>query len=254
MVGPAVKGVLKLSKFLIDVLSKPGMPPKAAKGAIKRAANEAGMTVPEFKKTAKAQIKGAATEGSDSDKNVAKRLGITVAELKKKREASLKASKKKPKVKQTKKEKRETDRLVKQSEAEERGDLQQGAGVYGGRRVQTVRGTENRKGLQKPHIIESPSGRLKSKQEVDTTDWNKVEKMRQELDPHADPASVIYKQMRGKDLSSDQLKELEEMLSTGALSLKKSGGTVKRNKGGVVRGVGQATKGFGNATYSKKMY
>jgi len=254
MTGPAVKGVLKLSKFLIDVLSKPGMPPKAAKGAIKRAANKAGMTVPEFKKTAKAQIKGAVTKGSDSDQAVAERLGITVAELKKKRKASLKASKSKPKVKQTRKEKRETAKLVKQSKAEERGELQKGAGVSGGRRVQTVRGPENRKGLQRPHIIEAPRGRLKSKQEVDTTDWNKVEKMRQELDPHADPASVIYKQMRGKDLSSDQLKELEEMLDTGALSLKKSGGTVKRNKGGVVRGVGQATKGFGNATYSKKMY
>jgi len=254
MAGPAVKGVLKLSKFLIDALSKPGKPSRATNIAVKNAANKADMSVTEFKKAAKAQIKGAATKGSKSDQDVAERLGITVAELKKKRKASLKARKKKPEIKQTKKEKRATDRLVKQSEEEERGELQKGAGVYGGKRVQTVRGAEDRKGLQRPHIIEAPRGRLKSKQEVDTTDWNKVEKMRQKLDPHADPASVIYKQMRGKDLSPDQLKELEEMLSTGTLSLKKSGGTVKRNKGGVVRGVGQATKGFGNATYSKKMY
>jgi len=251
MAGPLAKFI---TKAVTKALTKRGAPSKGEKAALTRAAKKANMPVTEFKEKAKAEIKGAATEGSDSDKNVAKRLGITVAELKKKRKASLEASKKKPKVKQTKKEKRETARLVKQSKAEEQGDLQKGAGVSGGRRVQTVRGAENRKGLQKPHTIESPSGRLKSKQEVDTTDWNKVEKMRQELDPHADPASVIYKQMRGKDLSSDQLKELEEMLDTGALSLKKSGGTVKRNKGGVVRGVGQATKGFGNATYSKKMY
>ena len=251
MAGPLAKFI---TKAVIKALTKRGAPSKGEKAALTRAANKAGMPVTEFKEKAKAEIKEAAIKGSDSDKAVAKRLGINVAELKKKRKASLEASNKKPKVKQTKKEKRETTRLVKQSKAEERGDSQQGAGVSGGRRVQTVRGTENRKGLQKPHTIESPSGRLKSKQEVDTTDWNKVEKMRQELDPHADPASVIYKQMRGKDLSSDQLKELEEMLGTGALSLKKSGGTVKRNKGGVVRGVGQATKGFGNATYSKKMY
>jgi hypothetical protein len=251
MAGPLAKFI---TKAVIKALTKRGAPSKGEKAALTRAANKAGMPVTEFKKEAKAEIKGAATKGSKSDQDVAERLGITVAELKKKRKASLKARKSKPKIKQTKKEKRETDRLVKQREAEERGELQKGAGVYGGKRVQTVRGAEDRKGLQRPHIIEAPRGRLKSKQEVDTTDWNKVEKMRQKLDPHADPASVIYKQMRGKDLSPDQLKELEEMLSTGTLSLKKSGGTVKRNKGGVVRGVGQATKGFGNATYSKKMY
>ena len=251
MAGPLAKFI---TKAVIKALTKRGAPSKGEKAALTRAAKKANMPVTEFKKEAKAEIKGAATKGSKSDQDVAERLGITVAELKKKRKASLKASKKKPEIKQTKKEKRATDRLVKQSEEEERGELQKGAGVYGGKRVQTVRGAEDRKGLQRPHIIETPRGRLKSKQEVDTTDWNKVEKMRQKLDPHADPASVIYKQMRGKDLSPDQLKELEEMLSTGTLSLKKSGGTVKRNKGGVVRGVGQATKGFGNATYSKKMY
>ena len=251
MAGPLAKFI---TKAVIKALTKRGAPSKGEKAALTRAAKKANMPVTEFKEEAKAEIKGAATKGSKSDQDVAERLGITVAELKKKRKASLKASKKKPEIKQTKKEKRATDRLVKQSEEEERGELQKGAGVYGGKRVQTVRGAEDRKGLQRPHIIEAPRGRLKSKQEVDTTDWNKVEKMRQKLDPHADPASVIYKQMRGKDLSPDQLKELEEMLSTGTLSLKKSGGTVKRNKGGVVRGVGQATKGFGNATYSKKMY
>jgi hypothetical protein len=102
MAGPLVKGALKLSKHIIDVLTKPGKPSRAAKGAITRAANKAGMPVTEFKKAAKEQIKGAAVEGSKSDKAVAKRLGISVAELKKKRLASLEASKKKPKIKQTK--------------------------------------------------------------------------------------------------------------------------------------------------------
>ena len=250
MGGPVVKGALKLSKFLIDALSKPGKPSRATNIAVKNAANKAGMPVTEFKKEAKAQIKGVAAEGSKSDKAVAKRLGITIAELKKKRQASLEASKKKPKIKQTKKEKRETDKLVKQREAEERGDLQKGAGVYGGRRVETVRGAEGRKGLQRPHIIESPGGTLKSKQIIPTEAFTKQEKFKQKLDPHADPQSMIAEEMGLKGIPSE--KKLKELGLT--IKGKKSGGTVKRNKGGAVRGVGQAIKGFGNATYSKKMY
>jgi hypothetical protein len=118
--------------------------------------------------------------------------------------------------------------------------------------VETVRGAEGRKGLQRPHIIESPGGTLKSKQKISTKDFTKQEKFKQKLDPHADPQSMIAEEMGLKKSDIPSEKQLESMGLT--IKGRKSGGTVKRNKGGAVRGVGQATKGFGNATYSKKMY
>ena len=67
--------------------------------------------------------------------------------------------------------------------------------------------------------------------------------------------SVSGSIMRGKGVTRDQAKELEEMAAEGAgFQIKKRGGTVKRNIGGPVRGVGKATRGFGKATYSNKMY
>ncbi len=250
--GEILKGALKLSQFLIDALTTPGKPSRAAKIAVTNAANKANMSVPEFKEAAKKQIKGVVAKGSESDEAVAKRLGISVAELKKKRKASLAASKKKPKVTHTKKEDREIKKLVAQREREERGDIQKGAGVYGGKRVETVRGVAGRKGLQRPHTIESPGGRLKSKQKISTKDFTKQEKFKQELDPHADPQRMIAGEMGFKKSDIPSEKQLEELGLT--IKGRKSGGTVKRNKGGAVRGVGQANKGFGNATYSRKMY
>ena len=116
-------------------------------------------------------------------------------------------------------------------------------------REQTVKGVEGRKGLQPPKIVESPSGRLKSKQKIDTTGFTKAEKFKQKLQPHADPASVIQQEMRGTGQTMSA-KEAEDL----GLTIKKYGGMIKKNMGGPVRGVGKAIKGFGNATYSKKMY
>ena len=116
-------------------------------------------------------------------------------------------------------------------------------------REQTVRGVEGRKGLQRPQIVESPSGRLKSKQKIDTTGFTKAEKFKQKLQPHADPASVIQQEMRGTGQTMSA-KEAEDL----GLTIKKYGGMIKKNMGGPARGVGKAIKGVGNATYAKKMY
>ena len=154
----------------------------------------------------------------------------------------------------TKEQKAERAKLIRQSKAADKRakqDIQQKKDPV---REQTVRGVEERKGLQRPQIVESPSNRLKSKQKIDTTDFTKAEKFKQQLQPHADPADVIYGQMTGKEMTQDQLKELEALIKSGQMSVKKYGGKVKRNMGGPVRGVGQAIKGFGNAKYSNKMY
>ena len=152
----------------------------------------------------------------------------------------------------TKEQKAERAKLIAQSKAEAKKDKLQKEGISKvilPEREQTVRGVEGRKGLQRPQIVESPSGRLKSKQEIDTTGFTKAEKFKQKLQPHADPRSVIQREMTGKDQPMSA-KEAEAL----GLTIKKYGGMVKRNMGGPVRGVGKARKGFGNSTYSKKMY
>ena len=152
----------------------------------------------------------------------------------------------------TKEQKAERAKLIAQSKAEAKKDKLQKEGISKvilPEREQTVRGVEGRKGLQRPQIVESPSGRLKSKQEIDTTGFTKAEKFKQKLQPHADPRSVIQREMTGKDQPMSA-KEAEAL----GLTIKKYGGMVKKNMGGPVRGVGKAIKGFGNATYSKKMY
>ena len=152
----------------------------------------------------------------------------------------------------TKEQKAERAKLIAQSKAAAKRDKLQKEGISKvilPEREQTVRGVEGRKGLQRPQIVESPSGRLKSKQEIDTTGFTKAEKFEQKLKPHADPRSVIQREMTGKDQPMSA-KEAEAL----GLTIKKYGGMVKKNMGGPVRGVGKAIKGFGNATYSKKMY
>ena len=72
----------------------------------------------------------------------------------------------------TKEQKAERAKLIAQSKAEAKKDKLQKEGISKvilPEREQTVRGVEGRKGLQRPQIVESPSGRLKSKQEIDTT-------------------------------------------------------------------------------------
>tara|TARA_R110001583_G_scaffold181760_1_gene339118 strand:- start:1 stop:702 length:702 start_codon:yes stop_codon:yes gene_type:complete len=76
--------------------------------------------------------------------------------------------------------------------------------------------------------------------------------------------SVSGSIMRGKGVTRDQAKEIEEMAAEGkGFQIKKYGGKVKRNMGGPAkprkktvfrRGGGQALRGFGKATYSNKMY
>ena len=152
----------------------------------------------------------------------------------------------------TKEQKAERAKLIAQSKAADKRAKAEQEGISKvilPTREQTVRGVEGRKGLQRPQIVESPSGRLKSKQEIDTTGFTKAEKFKQKLQPHADPRSVIQREMTGKDQPMSA-KEAEAL----GLTIKKYGGMVKRNMGGPVRGVGKARKGFGNATYSKKMY
>tara|TARA_R100000152_G_C6713721_1_gene140885 strand:- start:73 stop:813 length:741 start_codon:yes stop_codon:yes gene_type:complete len=152
----------------------------------------------------------------------------------------------------TKEQKAERAKLIAQSKAAAKRDKLQKEGISKvilPTREQTVRGVEGRKGLQRPQIVESPSGRLKSKQEIDTTGFTKAEKFKQKLQPHADPASVIQQEMRGTGQTMSA-KEAEDL----GLTIKKYGGMIKKNMGGPVRGVGKAIKGFGNATYSKKMY
>ena len=149
----------------------------------------------------------------------------------------------------TKAEKRERAALLRQIEKEGATEQAHGAGK---KIEQTVRG--RRPGLGRPDIIESPSGRLKSKQKVDQTGWTKGEKFKQKLQPHADPADVVYGQMTGQELTRSHAEDIKDLIKSGDLNVKKYGGKVKRNMGGPVRGVGAATRGFGKAKYSSKLY
>ena len=238
------------------VLAK-GKVSRSNKALLTRQANKADMPVSEFKQKAKQIIKN-------------KKDGKDIKPSKSKKKYPSLESQGKPKAKNppTLKDKGSTAGLTKaqiaarkkimeQSEAADKASKAEQQGISKvilPTREQTVKGVEGRKGLQRPQIVESPSGRLKSKQKIDTTDFTKAEKFKQQLQPHADPADVIYGQMTGKEMTKDQLKELEALTKSGQMSVKKYGGKVKRNMGGPVRGVGQAIKGFGNAKYSNKMY
>tara|TARA_Y100000401_G_scaffold102554_1_gene92946 strand:+ start:106 stop:858 length:753 start_codon:yes stop_codon:yes gene_type:complete len=234
------------------VLAK-GKASRANKALLTKQANKADMPVSEFKQKAKQIIKNK-KDGKDIKPSKAKKKTYPSLESQGKPKA-----KKTPTLKDkgskaglTKEQKAERAKLIAQSKAAAKRDKLQKEGISKvilPEREQTVRRVEGRKGLQRPQIVESPSGRLKSKQEIDTTGFTKAEKFKQKLQPHADPASVIQREMRGTGQTMSA-KEAEAL----GLTIKKYGGMVKKNMGGPVRGVGKAIKGFGNATYSKKMY
>ena len=213
-------------------IGKRGRLSAGEKAALTRAAKQNDMSVTEFKKAAKADLASEAGEGTASDKAVAKRLKISVAELQKKRKAAKKKKKTPKKWTRSKKERAELARLKSQQRKELAGEQFKGAGVSGGRREQVVRGAEGRKGLQRPNIVESRFGRLKSKQQTPTDEWNKTEKFRQKLAPHADPQDMVAEAMGLRGTGS--LPTAEEARALG-LTVKKGGGMVKAKGGKFVR-------------------
>ena len=233
------------------VLAK-GKVSRSNKALLTRQANKADMPVSEFKQKAKQIIKN-------------KKDGKDIKPSKSKKKYPSLESQGKPKAKNpptlkdkgstaglTKEQKAEKAKLIKQSKAANKRAKAEQEGISKvilPTREQTVKGVEGRKGLQRPKIVESPSGRLKSKQKIDTTGFTKAEKYKQKLQPHAEPRSVVQEAFQGKDQPMST-KEAEAL----GLTIKKYGGMIKKNMGGPVRGVGKAIKGFGNATYSKKMY
>ena len=233
------------------VLAK-GKVSRSNKALLTRQANKADMPVSEFKQKAKQIIKNK-KDGKDIKPSKSKKKYPSLESLGKPK--AKKTPTKKDKGSQaglTKEQKAEKAKLIKQSKAANKRAKAEQEGISKvilPTREQTVRKLEGSTGLKRPQIVESPSGRLKSKQIIDTTDFTKAEKFKQKLQPHADPASVIQREMRG----SGQTMSAKEAEALG-LTIKKYGGMIKKNMGGPVRGVGKAIKGFGNATYSKKMY
>ena len=215
-----VRGLTGLAKKAIN---KRGRLKASEKAALTKAAKQNDMSITEFRKAAKADLASEAGEGTASDKAVAKREGISVAELQKKRKAAKKKKKTPKKWTRSKKERAELARLTSQQRKEALGEQFKGAGVSGGRREQTVRGAEGRKGLQRPNIVESRFGRLKSKQQTPTDEWNKTEKFRQKLAPHADPQDMVAEAMGLKGTGS--LPTAAEARALG-LTVKKGGGVV----------------------------
>ena len=217
-------GVLRgLTGAAKSAINKRGRLKASEKAALTKAAKQNDMSVTEFRKAAKADLASEAGEGTASDKAVAKRLKISVAELQKKRKAAKKKKKTPKKWTRSKKERAELARLKSQQRKENLGEQFKGAGMHGGRREETVRAAPGRTGLQRPHVIESPSGRLKSKQIIDTDDWTKTEKFRQRRQPHADPQSQIAEAMGLRGEGS--LPTAEEARALG-LTVKKGGGIV----------------------------
>jgi hypothetical protein len=229
-------GVLRgLTGTAKKALSKRGRLKAGEKAALTKAAKQNDMSVTEFRKAAKKDLASEAGEGTASDKAVAKREGISVAELKKKRKAAKKKKKTPKKWQRSKKERAELARLKSQQRKAMAEERSKGAGIHGGRREETVRAVPGRTGLQRPHIIESPSGRLKSKQITDTGDWTATEKFRQRRQPHADPQSQIAEAMglRGKG----SMPTSEEAAALG-LTIKKGGGIVVDAKfGKLIKGL-----------------
>jgi len=221
--------VVKGIALVKSIIGKPGRLKSSEKATLTKVAKQNDMSVTELKKVVKKEKALDAGEGSASDKAVAKRLKISVAELQKKRKAAKKKKKTPKKWTRSKKERAELARLTSQQRKEALGEQFKGAGISGGRREQTVRAAPGRTGLQRPHIIESPSGRLKSKQILDTDDWTKTEKFRQRRQPHADPQSQIAEAMGLKGKGS--LPTSEEARALG-LTVKKGGGIVVNAKFG----------------------
>ena len=234
-------GVLRgLTGAAKKALSKRGRLKAGEKAALTKAAKQNDMSVTEFRKAAKKDLASEAGEGTASDKAVAKREGISVAELKKKRMAAKKKKKTPKKWKRSRKEQAELARLKSQQRKAMAEERSKGAGIHGGRREETVRAVPGRTGLQRPHIIESPSGRLKSKQITDTGDWTATEKFRQRRQPHADPQSQIAEAMglRGKG----SMPTSEEAAALG-LTIKKGGGIVVDAKfGKLIKGLMKKAK------------
>jgi len=217
-------GVLRgLTGAAKSAINKRGRLKASEKAALTKAAKQNDMSVTEFRKAAKADLASEAGEGTASDKAVAKRLKISVAELQKKRKAAKKKKKTPKKWTRSKRERTELARLKSQQRKEDLGDQFKGAGMHGGRREETVMKAPGSKGLQRPLIVESPSGRLKSKQILDTDDWTKTEKFRQKRQPHADPQSQIAEAMGLRGEGS--LPTAEEARALG-LTVKKGGGIV----------------------------
>ena len=215
--------VVKGIALVKSIIGKPGRLKSSEKATLTKVAKQNDMSVTELKNAVKQDKALDAGKGTASDKAVAKRLKISVAELQKKRKAAKKKKKTPKKWTRSKKERAELARLKSQQRKEARGEQFKGAGVSGGRREQTVRGAEGRKGLQRPNIVESRFGRLKSKQQTPTDEWNKTEKFRQKLAPHADPQDMVAEAMGLKGTGS--LPTAEEARALG-LTVKKGGGVV----------------------------
>ena len=215
--------VVKGIALVKSIIGKPGRLKSSEKATLTKVAKQNDMSVTELKNAVKQDKALDAGKGTASDKAVAKRLKISVAELQKRRKAAKKKKKTPKKWTRSKKERAELARLTSQQRKEALGEQFKGAGSSGGRREQVVRGAEGRKGLQRPNIVESRFGRLKSKQQTPTDEWNKTEKFRQKLAPHADPQDMVAEAMGLKGTGS--LPTAAEARALG-LTVKKGGGVV----------------------------
>jgi hypothetical protein len=215
--------VVKGIALVKSIIGKPGRLKSSEKATLTKVANQNNMSVTELKKVVKKEKALDAGEGTASDKAVAKREGISVAELQKRRKAAKKKKKTPKKWTRSKKERAELARLTSQQRKEALGEQFKGAGISGGRREQVVRGAEGRKGLQRPNIVESRFGRLKSKHQTPTDEWNKAEKFRQKLAPHAEDTRNVAEAMGLTGKGS--LPTAAEARALG-LTVKKGGGVV----------------------------
>ena len=215
--------VVKGIALVKSIIGKPGRLKSSEKATLTKVAKQNDMSVTELKKVVKKEKALDAGEGTASDKAVAKREGISVAELQKRRKAAKKKKKTPKKWTRSKKERAELARLTSQQRKEALGEQFKGAGISGGRREQVVRGAEGRKGLQRPNIVESRFGRLKSKHQTPTDEWNKAEKFRQKLAPHAEDTRNVAEAMGLTGKGS--LPTAAEARALG-LTVKKGGGVV----------------------------
>jgi len=209
----------------------------------------------------KARGRKAATE---LQKKGAKALGISLTEAKKKSDAELKAAIKEaapqkpkaPKVKRTRAEQNELNRLIKSQERDAMVD-ELGSNVLAGRRKTGPKGQEVEQGplLSKAKLPEnvSPARRRslvaqgKARVRPGKGGKSRLVETGEFAPARQDVADRMGLTSRGVPPSE------KEIMDMGGFEIRKVGGKVKRNMGGKVRGVGQAVKGFGNATYSNKL-
>lgn len=191
------------------------------------------------------------------------------AEEKKTGKKTAKSTSKKPrrvkskrgKQKRTKEESKELGKLIAQQKKELRDEAfpSSGSTAGGGREGMLMRPgrVAGRKRLPR-EVVEHPSGRLKSLHEFTEDQLKSFEpdelRRQLEIQPHADPASMIHQQMRGQELTPSQDAEFQALLEQGWGLDRKRGGQVRQySRGGQIgSGVGTAMRGWGAVSRRKR--